>query len=438
MKAAIIAGGLGTRIRSRSGESIPKALVPVAGEPIIFRQLSLLNRFGISHIIILAGHLGTILQQQVQSHPWAKKLKIEFAIEQEPLGTAGGLLNARSFFQKDDFLAIYGDIAVEMDLDRLIGFHRNKGSAATIVCHPNNHPQSSDLLRENPPDQVQAILPSKGRAPGNYRNLVPAGVYVFSQDIFDFISPQPPQDFIYDVFPRMLKTGQIIALYNTTEYLRDMGSPARFDMVEKDIASGLMAKMNGIHKRPVIFFDLDGVVNADVPGRGITKPEEVKLLPRAAEAIGLVNETGWLAVAVTNRPQLAKGFINLLELESIHGRLEMELGAHGAWLDRIYYCPHHPKKGFEGEVPELKVVCDCRKPQIGLMERAFLELPADRQNAYMIGDSDRDMDAGKALKIPSYGVRTGNACQGTSPDVLFDNVYDAVHFAIFEAKRMKP
>jgi len=431
MIAAIIAGGSGTRIRDVSGELIPKALLPVAGEPIVFRQLSLLSRYGINRVIFIAGYLSHILREKVMASPFAKTMQIDFVIEEKPRGTAGGLLAARPFFEEKDFLTMYGDISVEMDLKRFMEFHKKASAAATLVAHPNDHPQNSDLLRVDDTGKILEILPHKNRQAGNFRNLVPAAVYALSREVFGFIDPTEPQDFIREIFPKMIGRGKTIQAYCTPEYLRDMGSPDRYDLVARDISSGLLSRMNWSNPRPVIFFDLDGVLNEDIPGKGITSPAELKLLPRAAEAVKAANQAGVLTVAVTNRPQMAKGFISLSDLESIHGRLEMELGAGGAWLDRIFYCPHHPEKGHAGEVPGLKINCDCRKPKTGLLKRALAELPLDLERSCLIGDSKRDIEAARAMKIPAYGVRTGNGCRDAEPDKLFNDVYEAVHFAIF-------
>lgn len=147
-----------------------------------------------------------------------------------------------------------------------------------------------------------------------------------------------------------------------------------------------------------------------------------------------MNERGWLAVVATNQPQLAKGFITSGELDAVHAKLETLLGQEGAKLDRIFYCPHHPEKGFPGEVPELKVECECRKPRPGLILRASGELPVDLGESCLIGDSWRDAGAAQAAGVWSYGVRTGvgsRAGEGqVRPDLIFSDVLEATRFAL--------
>ncbi len=306
-KAAIIAGGKGTRIRSLAHDSIPKALIPVAGEPIVFRQLQLLARYGVHDVAVLAGYLANLLREKMLPKANTLDVHLEFFVEDELLGTAGYFLAASDFLSGDDFFVLYGDVAVEMDLTRLLSFHRSKKAMATIVTHPNDHPHESDLLRVDENGRILGILPRKKREPGFYRNLVPAAVYCFSNEVFKYIEPFVEQDFIADVFPRIINKGCPIYAYITPEYLRDMGSVTRYEMVEKDARSGLLERLNFSVKRPAIFFDRDGVLNYELGSRGLIHHDELELIPNAGKAVQLVNDAGWLALVTTNQSQVAKG-----------------------------------------------------------------------------------------------------------------------------------
>ena len=99
---------------------------------------------------------------------------------------------------------------------------------------------------------------------------------------------------------------------------------------------------------------------------------------------------------VTNQPVIARGEVTTAELDTIHRKMETLLGAEGAYLDAVYYCPHHPDRGFAGEIPALKIDCDCRKPKPGLLLRAARDYHIDLSRSYMIGDGDNDMAAGRA------------------------------------------
>jgi histidinol-phosphate phosphatase family protein len=192
-----------------------------------------------------------------------------------------------------------------------------------------------------------------------------------------------------------------------------------------------------------MFFDIDGTLGEEPGGHGVMSPDQVVLLPGAAAALRAAVSADYLAVAVTNRPQLAKGMLDRDGLECIFGRLETLLARDKAWLNRIYFCPHHPEKGHAGEVAALKIACHCRKPGPGLLEEAVRDLNIDLRASAVIGDSLRDIGAAHAMGLPGYGVRTGYGCgDGNTypgplpqPDAMFDTVLDAVNF-IAGRKRM--
>lgn len=431
MKALLIAGGRGTRLRSLRGDSVPKALYPVDGIPIGARLLQLLSEYGVREVGVMAGYLAEELEEGLT--PWARKSGLDLAlfVEPKPLGTAGGLWSAREFVGESDFFVLYADLVADVDLGRLAAFHAARAALATVLCHPNDHPADSDLLRLGDGGLVREILPRDDRPPGDYRNIVPAAIYVGSPSLFDFVEKDVPQDFVRDVFPRIAAAGGLFA-YNTPEYVRDMGSEKRFMLAEKDLASGFVRSLRLDRKRPAVFFDRDGVLNEEVGGQGLVRPEELRLLPGSAEAVRRVNEAGWLAICVTNQPQVAKGLLTLDGLERVHWRLDTLLGEEGAKLDRLYFCPHHPASGHPGEVPALKRDCDCRKPKTGMIEMAVSELPVDLSSSCLVGDFAWDIEAARRAGIAGYGVRTGRGCRGPKtpvrPDLMFEDALEVIRY----------
>lgn len=153
---------------------------------------------------------------------------------------------------------------------------------------------------------------------------------------------------------------------------------------------------------PAIFLDRDGTINYD--HGWLTSPEQVQLLAGSAEAIRAINESGRLAVVITNQPVIARGECTEQGLREIHNKLEWLLERENAFLDGIYFCPHHPDSGFEGERPELKIPCSCRKPATGLFEAAVRDLNIDVTRSWMIGDKKCDVEAAAAFGIRSVLV----------------------------------
>lgn len=438
MHAAIIAGGQGTRAIGMTAGSIPKALLPVGGVPIIFRQMRVLRREGISRLSVLAGHLGDRLVPALEAEADALGLPINVIVEPTPLGTAGCLANLGP--EREDCLLVYGDMLFDVAVARLREFHANKRALLTIVAHPNDHPKTSDLIAESE-GIVHAVLPYGQPRENDHRNLVPAGLYLASPEFFERVERGTKTDLIRDLIPALLNSGARVAVYNTPEYLRDIGTPARHAVAERDLAAGRVERSNLSHRRPAIFFDCDGVLNEEPGLHGAIKPEDVRVVPGAGTAVKRARDAGRLVIGITNRPQVAKGLVTHSELARILGRLEALLAADGGVLDRIYYCPHHPEAGFPGEVSELKISCECRKPGTLMLRRALADTPFDQRRSALIGDSLRDIGAARAFGIWAYGVRTGAGCRdgkryreefGTppAPDLMFENVNEAVQFNI--------
>jgi D-glycero-D-manno-heptose 1,7-bisphosphate phosphatase len=143
-----------------------------------------------------------------------------------------------------------------------------------------------------------------------------------------------------------------------------------------------------------IFLDRDGTINKS--NNFITKPEDFELIDGAAEAIKKINELGFLAIIITNQPVIARGEIDFQMLDLIHMKMETDLGKHGAYIDDLFYCPHHPDKGFPGERPEYKIDCDCRKPKPGMILKAAEKYNIDLSQSYMVGDDKRDIGSAQA------------------------------------------
>jgi histidinol-phosphate phosphatase family protein len=446
MHAAIIAGGPGTRAAGMTADRIPKSLLPVAGVPIIFRQMRALRRQGVTRISVLAGHLGDLLREALVPEATALGLALQVIVEPKPLGTAGCLSALDP--ATHETLIVYGDMLFDIALEPLRECHHRKNALVTVVAHPNDHPRSSDLIVERD-GLIGEILPRAQPRRDDHRNLVPAGIYLASPGFFAALAPDAKADMINDVLPRLVAAGAPIAVYDTPEYLRDIGSPVRHAAAERDLRDGRVETLNRTYLRPAIFFDCDGVLNREPGDPGIIAPDDVGAIPGAGAALAAARAAGLLSVAVTNRPQVAKGLVTFDGLDRILGRLEALLAEDGGVLDRIYFCPHYPQSGFPGEIAALKIRCECRKPGTLLLRRALAELPIDRARSMLIGDSLRDIGAARGMDIWAYGVRTGYGCRDREryrreagvppvPDLMFESVSEAVEFGTSYRKLAQP
>lgn len=408
MKVVIMAGGKGTRIASVRSD-VPKPMINICGKPILEHQIDNLKACGLTDIILVIGYLGDKIKEYFGDGS-KFGVNIEYFVEDHPLGTAGALFKMPQL--TEDFLLLCGDVIIDVDFNRFIAFHKEHQAWASLVAHPNGHPYDSSLLVTEidapktvggMPEDTHRVIRwmAKEDERTYYKNRVNAGIELISPELLketmkNFVPrhPETPDkiDLDRDVLKPNIPSGKIFA-YDTPEYIKDMGTPDRFYETEKDIESGKVHARNLKNKQKAIFLDRDGTINKMVGF--VTKSEQFELIEGAAEAIKAINKSGYLAIVVTNQPVIARGDCTLEELQTIHDKMETELGKVGAFVDAIYVCPHHTDKGFEGERPEYKCNCDCRKPKPGLLLQAAKDFNIDLSESYMIGDSHRDVEAGE-------------------------------------------
>lgn len=401
MRAVIMAGGKGTRIASINGE-VPKPMIPICGKPILEYQIECLKEQGITDITMVIGHLGEIIREHFGNGD-NFGVQIDYILEETPLGTAGALYFLRGSIQEDFFL-INGDIIFDVDLHRMWNAHEKNRGIATILTHPNSHPYDSGIIVTDQQDRVIKWLTKEEKRTW-YKNRVNAGIHLFSPEILErFVKPEK-KDLDRDILKPLILERKLF-IYQSPEYVKDMGTPDRYYAVTEDIRSGLVHRRNLQSKQKAVFLDRDGTINEYVGF--LRNIEELRLLGGVEEAIKRLNQSGYLTIVVTNQPVIARGEVSYEELDEIHNKMETLLGNEGAYVDDIFYCPHHPDRGFEGERKELKFDCHCRKPKPGMLIEAARKYNIDLQASWMIGDSESDILAGTAAgcKVALIGQRT--------------------------------
>lgn len=434
MKVVIMAGGKGTRISSVASD-IPKPMIKVEGIPVLEREIECLKNQGFDDIILTVSHLGNIIMDYfgdgsgnspVTGEPFG--VHIDYYFEEEPLGNAGALFKIKDKLTSD-FLLLNADAMFDVDFNRFVAFHRKHGGLVTLFTHPNSHPYDSGLIIANKNGSVEKWLAKEDERPQYYRNRVNAGLHVINPEVLELVGINADsvgkvgvdgKPVKVDLDRQLLKplagTGKMFC-YDSPEYVKDMGTPERYYSVCKDCKEGRISAKNLKNKQKAIFLDRDGTINKYVGF--LRNINDFELIDGVAEAIRKINESGYLAVVVTNQPVIARGEVSFEELEEIHNKMETLLGKEGAYLDAIYYCPHHPHKGYEGERPELKIDCDCRKPKPGMLLKAAADFNIDLSRSWMVGDGENDIQAGinagcKTVLLSNGNERYGQTVRVTS------------------------
>lgn len=397
MKTVIMAGGKGTRISSVASD-IPKPMIKIEGKPVLEHEIECLRDQGFKDIIITVSHLGNIIMDYfgdgsavspVTQKPFG--VHIEYYFEEQPLGNAGALFQIKDKLDSD-FLLLNADAMFDVDFNRFVAFHKSHGGLVTLFTHPNSHPYDSGVLIADANGAVERWLTKEDDRPKYYRNCINAGLHVLSPKLLAQEIDTPKIDLDRQLLKPLAGTGKMFC-YNSPEYVKDMGTPERYYSVCEDFKAGRVKGKNLANKQRTVFLDRDGTINKYVGF--LRNIDEFELLDGVAEAIKKINASGYLAIVVTNQPVIARGEVSFEELQEIHNKMETLLGEQGAYVDAIYFCPHHPHKGYAGERPELKIDCECRKPKPGMLIQAAKDFNIDLINSWMIGDGENDILAGK-------------------------------------------
>jgi histidinol-phosphate phosphatase family protein len=430
MQAVILAGGAGTRLSHVTGQ-LPKALIEIAGKPLLHRQLELIARHGFDRVLLLVKHGADYIRASCgDGTAWG--ISIEYVEEAQPLGTAGALLAAFEQLQ-DRFLVLYGDTVLNVDLGRMWAEHCKREADATLFVHPNDHPYDSDIVEASSQDRVIAVHPYPHPPGRDLPNLVNAALYVIDKNCLGKVPGQSASvDLAKHFFPDLLRDGKYLTAYRSREYIKDAGTAERLAAVRADVISGRVSRGSLMTPAAAVFLDQDGTL-IDHPGY-IADPDQVRLFPGVSDAIRRLNRSEYLSIVVTNQPAVARGEIDEHGLKLIHNRLEQTLGRDRAYLEGIYYCPHHPDKGFAGENLNYKINCTCRKPAVGLAERAATEMNIDLGRSWVIGDTTTDLEMARRAGIRSVLVGTGQSGQDgrypQRPDFEFSDLSAAVSFIL--------
>lgn len=433
MQVVILAGGIGTRLNEFTKE-IPKPLIKVCGKTILEYQIENLKKYGLTDIIISVGYLG---QQIIDYFEDGNKfgVNISYVEEKVAFGT-GGALSLIKHKIEEDFILLFGDILLNIHWQKFVDFYKEKQGIGVCIVHPNSHPYDSDVIICDENNKIEKVL-YKNEKRDYYKNLVKSGVHIFNKKVLNYVENNKKQDLEKDILNKLLEDNEKIYCYRTTEYIKDMGTLERLKQVTEDIKNNIVDGRALYNKQRCVFLDRDGTINIY---KGLLyKVEDVELEYKVSDAIKRLNNAGYLVIVITNQPVIARNLCTIEELQKIHGKIDMLLAENGAYLDDLYYCPHHPDSGYDGENKEYKIKCNCRKPQIGMLEKAIEKYNIDVSKSYFIGDTTVDIQTGINAKCQTILLSTGEAGNDKKYDCdstyKARNLYEAVSLILEDVKK---
>ena len=431
MQAVIMAGGKGTRLAAITKDEIPKPMVPVNGKPLLLWQIEELKKNGITDIIMIIGHLGEKIEEYFRNGE-KYGVHVSYIREHEPLGTAGAFYYLKDKIVSNYFLLVFGDVFFSIDIQRMEKFYIDHQAKAALFVHPNSHPADSDLvvLDEN---NIIFKFDSKHNV-RNYwfDNCVNAGFYILNKEICDLVKKPCKQDLEKDILIPLVEKEDAVYGYRSPEYIKDIGTVDRIRQTEKDVENGFIEEKCLKNKQTCIFLDRDGTINQY---RGLVwKDEDFELEENTSDAIKRINQSGKLAIVITNQPSVARGLCQIEDIETVHKKMSTLLGKEGAYLDDVYFCPHHPDKGYPEENPVYKIPCECRKPKTGLIQKAIEQYHIDLSSSWMVGDTTVDIQTGKNAGLHTALVLTGEAGNDkkydVTPDLVCKDLWEAVEMIL--------
>lgn len=435
----IVAGGLATRMLPIT-ETIPKCLIDIEGKPLIQHQIEFFQKKGFTEIIFCIAHLAGMVKEYFGD---GKRFGINIRYSEEPkelLGTAGAVGLIKDMI-KDTLIVYYGDNLTTMDFDEVIAFHKKEKSDFTIVMRdlPQDYKSTSIITLDKKNNITSFIEKPSEQDWEKYKNqkkYINSGIYVVEPGVLKLIPENKKYDFAKELIPDLMSKGKIVKGFVSNNFFREIGRVEKYEKFKEEIKQKgeVLEETGKSEKAKAVFLDRDGVIIENARNSNGIKPGEVKLMPGVGKAIAKLNQTGYKAIVVTNQPEISKGFITFEEVNQTNDYIKGMIAKDKAHLDAIYICPHHPEKGFEGEIKELKIDCDCRKPKPGMLLRAAKEHNLDLKESWIVGDSKSDIKAGQAAGVKTIFVTTGGGSgarhekelEEVTPDYTAKDLLDAV------------
>ncbi len=398
-QAVISLGGKGSRL-SKLTLDLPKPLFEINGRSTLERCIENLSIQGIRKYIFLLHYKYEIFLEESLNLEKKYNVKIISHNEFSPRGEAGSLREVLKELE-DTFLFINGDIIFDVDLNRFSNFHFNMSADITLATHLTSHPEDSDCIIENLSSSIFDFKYKQDNLLNKYFYLGNAGIAIVNKDIVadTEIFASNNISFFKDYAIKNHLNGKKVLSYNTTEYIKDMGTVARFKQVSQDLKNKLVNFCSYKKKQSALFLDRDNTIIKCPEKKYITKENQIYFYQDRLKKIAEISSNFNIVILISNQPQISMGKISMQEVINLNGLIINYCKEKNLNIGVSTFCPHHPDFGFENEVRELKLNCFCRKPSPGMfLEQIYLR-NIEIKDSLMIGDSWRDKKAAENLNI---------------------------------------
>ena len=371
MEAIILAGGLGTRLRSVVSE-VPKCMAPVDGRPFLQYMLEWLSRYDVSHVVLSVGYLKEVIFSFMDSR--ACPFEISYAVEEEPLGTGGGIRLALTKCREDRVIVLNGDTFFDVDLDAL-----SFTAPVTLALKPM---RSFD--RYGAVDWDGELVTGFHEKAACAEGLINGGVYALVRSQLDFAFQPKRFSFEKDLL-EPLAAAHLVAGQVQDGYFIDIGIPEDYARAQRELpeiqavlkASDVVLAMDA----DTLLLDRDGVINRWLPGDYVTSWDKFTFLPGILESLRKWAGHFRHIFLVTNQRGVGKGRMTQEQLEAVHARMLAEIAAAGGRIDGIYLCT-----ALSDDDPR-------RKPNRGMFNEILAAYPEVRpEKTVMLGDSRYDRE----------------------------------------------
>lgn len=408
-EAILLAGGLGTRLRSVVAD-LPKCMAPVAGRPFLFYVINYLQNQGVEKFIFSLGYKHEAIEEYLQQR--FPTISYQTVIEEEPLGTGGAAKLALTKASEKNVLLANGDTMFKADVNKLAALHNQKDSACTLALKPMKNFDRYGVVELNDDNTIKDFKEKKFYASG----YINGGLYAINTE--KFLASDFPEKFSFEKDYLEKSVGdEHIKMYGSVqdEYFIDIGIPEDFSRAQTEFSLAPL-DIEKVDKSWTLFLDRDGVINKDKHGSYIFNAGEFHFYNGVLDAFKIFAEKFGRIIIITNQRGIGKGLMTEADLSTIHTKMLNAINSEGVPIDAIYYCTSLSNNAFE------------RKPNPGMALRAKKDFPAiDFNKSIMVGNNSSDMLFGKNAGMYTVFVKTTNPGQSfPHPDIdlVFDSLPD--------------